>query len=61
MVAAALIEGGIPAREYKTIIIPSTVPNPPGSKGIIPTKVEIINTAATNSKDIGTSNAEKTI
>ncbi len=32
MVAAALIEGGTPAAEYKMIMTPSTAPIPPGKK-----------------------------
>ena len=46
IVAAALIDGGTPAAEYKIIIIPSTAPTPPGRSGINPIKVAITNTAA---------------
>ena len=61
MVAAALTEGGTPAMENSTIIIPSTAPTPPGIRGIRPIRVAITNTAAINSRDIGVLKARKTM
>ena len=61
MVAAALMDGGTPAAENKIIITPSTAPTPPGSKGIIPIKVAITNTAAIIPRGTGVPNDEKTM
>ena len=61
MVAAALIDGGTPAAEYNIIIMPSTAPTPPGSKGIIPIRVAITKTAAMIPNGTGVPNDEKTM
>ena len=61
MVAAALMDGGTPAAENKIIITPSTAPRPPGRRGIIPSKVEIIKTSAITTGETSTPKAKNTI
>ena len=53
IVAAALIDGGTPAKENSIIIMPSTAPKPPGSRGTSPIKAAITKTAAINPREIG--------
>ena len=61
MVAAALMDGGTPAAEYKIIITPSTAPTPPGRSGISPISVAITKTAAMIPRGTGVPKAENTI
>ena len=53
IVAAALMDGGTPAAENKSIIIPSTAPTPPGKMGSIPIRAAITKTVAMSSREIG--------
>ena len=61
IVAAALMDGGTPAAENRIIMTPSTAPKPPGRRGIIPSKVEIIKTSAMVIGETGAPKAKNTI